>query len=162
MDTMAGKYHLQTLYLWIPHSIWTEKPTIASNELIDYLHVEGEDNGTSYAINPFGFLVVDLGLMGAFIGAILLGLTFRLVEAVLMCFASEEAKNKEWQIIMASIITSWVMAAQQLSEGGIPPMVIGLIASLATCLTGYYLYAGLRDFIGRALGFGKKLDDQPR
>lgn len=152
MGAMAGKYHLQTLYLWIPRSIWPEKPTVASTELRHYLHVEAEDDGTSYAINPFGFLVVDFGLIGASIGAILLGFALRLGEAVFMSFASVKTKNKERKILMAGMITSWVMAAQQLSEGGIPPMVIGVMISSVSCLIGYYLYAESRNLIRQALG----------
>ena len=149
MDTMGGRYHLQTLYLWIPSAIWPEKPSVASQELYYYLHVIGEEYGTSFAINPIGFLVVDFGLIGAFIGIIFLGILLRLGEFGLISVISTNAKDIDGQTFRAGLVTSWVMSVQFLSEGGIPPMILGLLVSLVSCVAGYVLYILLFSIIRR-------------
>ncbi len=156
MDTMGGEYHLQTLYLWIPRAFWSDKPSAASQELGAYLGAPKADEGTSYAVNPFGFFVVDFGLMLGFFGMFILGLGLRLAEAGLIRFASSAVRTSAGRVLSAGLIASWIMAAQPLSEGGVPPMIFTAVVSFSSCLAGYALFwvfaTKLRDFSGRPTG----------
>ena len=70
---LGGSYHSQAALLVVPRALWPDKPHVASEQLYYLLGVTEEDYGTAFAINLYGCLVFDFGLLGCLIGAAVVG-----------------------------------------------------------------------------------------
>lgn len=119
---MDGSYTAQSLYLWIPRALWADKPRIASEALYNYLNVTEEPYGTAFAINVYGALLLDFGVIGllisVFIFAICLFLGEQMVRSKFVLFPATFACP-----LQAFMRTAWWSLSIPLSEGGIPPAV---------------------------------------
>jgi len=155
METMEGYYHFQTLYLWIPHALWKDKPPVASQEVYFYVHAI-EPYGTSFAINPFGYLLIDYGLFGAWFGMLLLGAGLAYIEGRLVRGVSHWSTSEDKRAMGAGFIAVWVALSFPLSEAGIPPLILLGGSYSVACVVGFLAYRAVclvgprRPFLGAA------------
>jgi hypothetical protein len=130
---LGGSYHTQAALLVIPRVLWPDKPHVASEQLYYLLGVTEEDYGTSFAINLYGAMVFDLGLLGCLIGAAVMGVVLQVGDTAIPGWRGlrqPSARGPTWQYFA----TMWVYLAVLLSEGGIPVAIVTGIG-----LTGAFL-----------------------
>jgi len=140
---LGGSYHTQAALLVIPRVLWPDKPHVASEQLYYLLGVTEEDYGTSFAINMYGAMVFDFGLLGCLIGAAVMGVVLWIGDRTVPDWRhlrQPSTRGKTWQYFA----TMWVYLAILMSEGGIPVAVVtGMGLSCAfllvrTCSRAFY------------------------
>jgi hypothetical protein len=130
---LGGSYHTQAALLVIPRVLWPDKPHVASEQLYYLLGVTEEDYGTSFAINLYGAMVFDFGLLGCLIGAAVMGVVLQMGDSTIPSWRrlrQPSWRGQHWQYFA----TLWVYLAVLLSEGGVPVAIVSAIG-----LTGAYL-----------------------
>jgi hypothetical protein len=124
---LGGSYHTQAAALIVPRALWPDKPHVASEQLYYMLGVTEETYGTAFAINAYGCLVFDFGLIGCLVGAAVLGPLLQLGDSQLPSWREVRApsqRGQRWHYLA----TAWVYGAVLLSEGGIPIAIVCLLS----------------------------------
>jgi len=123
---LGGSYHTQAALLVVPRVLWPDKPHIASEQLYYLLGVTEEDYGTSFAINLYGAMVFDFGLLGCLVGAAVVGALLQLGDSAVPGWRrlrQPSPRGQTWQYFA----TMWIYLAIPLSEGGIPVAIVSAI-----------------------------------
>ena len=142
---LGGSYHSQAALLVVPRALWPDKPHVASEQLYYLLGVTEEDYGTAFAINLYGCLVFDFGLLGCLIGAAVVGVLFQAGDRAIPKWSElrrASTRGHRWQYFA----TMWLYLAVPLSEGGIPVTIVSAIG-----LTGAYMLVQTCNLIGHAV-----------
>jgi hypothetical protein len=130
---LGGSYHTQAALLVIPRTLWPDKPHVASEQLYYLLGVTEEEYGTAFAINLYGCLVFDFGLLGCLIGAAIVGILLQAGDSTIPSWRElrrPSARGPRWQYFA----TMWLYLAVPLSEGGIPVAIVSGIGLTAAFL----------------------------
>jgi hypothetical protein len=123
---LGGTYHSQAALLVVPRALWPDKPHVASEQLYYLLGVTEEDYGTAFAINLYGCLVFDFGLLGCLIGAAVVGVLLQAGDRAIPTWRElrrASPRGQRWQYFA----TMWLYLAVPLSEGGIPVAIVSAI-----------------------------------
>ena len=123
---LGGSYHSQAALLVVPRALWPDKPHVASEQLYYLLGVTEEDYGTAFAINLYGCLVFDFGLIGCLIGAGVVGVLLSAGDRAIPSWSDlrrASPRGQRWQYFA----TMWLYLAVPLSEGGIPVAIVSAI-----------------------------------
>ena len=123
---LGGSYHSQAALLVVPRALWPDKPHVASEQLYYLLGVTEEDYGTAFAINLYGCLVFDFGLLGCLIGAAVVGVLLQAGDRAIPSWRElrrASPRGQRWQYFA----TMWLYLAVPLSEGGIPVAIVSAI-----------------------------------
>ena len=120
---LGGSYHGQAALLLVPRTLWPEKPHVASERLYYLLGVTEEEYGTAFAINLYGCLVFDFGLLGCLLGAAVVGVVLQVGDRLIPSWRElrhASSRGQRWQYFA----TMWLYLAVPLSEGGIPVAIV--------------------------------------
>ena len=142
---LGGSYHSQAALLVVPRALWPDKPHVASEQLYYLLGVTEEDYGTAFAINLYGCLVFDFGLLGCLIGAAVVGVLLQAGDSAIPSWRElrlASPRGQRWQYFA----TMWLYLAVPLSEGGIPVAIVSAIG-----LTGAYALVQTWNRIGHTV-----------
>jgi hypothetical protein len=147
---MGGTYHAQVAYLWVPRALWPGKPRVAAEQLFYLLGVTEEAYGTAFAANAFGFLLLDFGLAGLWIGSAALGIALAVGDqsvprlGALRTGGGFSTLGIGWRVV-------WITAGIPLSEGGIPMAAIHILL-LGIALSAVYAFHNVTYSILAAAG----------
>jgi len=142
---LGGSYHSQAALLVVPRTLWPDKPHVASEQLYYLLGVTEEEYGTAFAINLYGCLVFDFGLLGCLIGAAVVGVLLQVGDSAIPTWrqlSRASPRGQRWQYFA----TMWLYLAVPLSEGGIPVAIVSAIG-----LTGAYALVQTWNRIGHTV-----------
>ena len=124
---LGGSYHAQAALLVIPRALWPDKPHVAAEQLYYLLGVTEEAYGTAFAINMYGCLIFDFGLVGCLVGAAVIGVLLQLGDRFIPSWRElgrASPRGPRWHYFA----TMWLYIAVALSEGGIPVAIVSVIA----------------------------------
>jgi hypothetical protein len=127
---LGGSYHTQAAALIVPRALWPDKPHVAAEQLYYMLGVTEETYGTAFAINAYGCMVFDFGLVGCLVGAAVLGLLLQLGDSQIPSWRELHAPSRRGQR-WHYLATAWLYGAVALSEGGIPIAIVSLLSFVA-------------------------------
>jgi hypothetical protein len=142
---LGGSYHSQAALLLVPRALWPDKPHVASEQLYYLLGVTEEEYGTAFAINVYGCLVFDFGLLGCLVGAVVLGVLLQDGDRVIPSWRQlrrPSSRGQRWQYFA----TMWLYIAVLLSEGGIPVAIVTAVG-----LSGAFMLIQTCNYISHAV-----------
>jgi hypothetical protein len=142
---LGGSYHSQAALLLVPRTLWPDKPHVASEQLYYLLGVTEEEYGTAFAINLYGCLVFDFGLLGCLVGAAVVGVLLQLGDKSIPSWRElrhASSRGQRWHYFA----TMWIYLAVPLSEGGIPVAIVTGVG-----LTGAYALVQVANHVAHAV-----------